>query len=100
SAQRRLERVFCFAATKTKEQSAPDPVRHLPMWLRDDKLPIPRADYITQATGVHQLFNMIMVNIDGARSLSELAQTLAPSLHASPEQTYFIVRKLLLNLME
>jgi ubiquinone/menaquinone biosynthesis C-methylase UbiE/uncharacterized protein YbaR (Trm112 family) len=100
SAQRRSETAWAFVATKREHLTDSPPIENWPDWLRDVHRPVPLLQEIQQTMAINQNFNFIMAQIDGQRSISDIATTIAPHFGFAPGEATAMLRQLLMRLHE
>lgn len=100
SAQKRYEKVLCFSAKKIADVEQPEEFHFLPKWLWDHNEAIPALPDFSQQSIVNRTLAEIFELIDGQRSLSDLANELAPHLQLPVENTLTMLRGLLSKFFE
>jgi ubiquinone/menaquinone biosynthesis C-methylase UbiE len=100
SCQKRYEKVLCFRAVKTAEIEQPEPFHYLPDWLLNMDKPVPQLADFQQQQGVHRTLSELFAQVDGQRSISQIAQQLTPKLGVSFANAQEMIKGLLTQFFE
>lgn len=100
SAQKRLETIVCFTARKTEDVEQPKAFTFLPEWLIDTSLAIPMLSDFREQSSIHQTLEFVFKQIDGTRSIKDLAISLASALGLQNEHSEAMLTQLLSKFVE
>jgi len=100
SAQKRQETIVCFSARKNEDVEQPKPFTLLPEWLLDPSLAIPLRAEFKEQSSIHQTLEFVFKQIDGNRSIKDLAIGLASALGLQVEHSEAMLTNLLAKFVE
>jgi hypothetical protein len=100
SCQTRHERVFTFSARKLRDLAAPEKFSYLPLWLEDHSLKVPKSQAFDRLILVNRTYADIVSQVDGQRSITDVAELIAPSIGLSVEAARGVIAALLTNIYE
>jgi uncharacterized protein YbaR (Trm112 family) len=94
----RMENVWSWTATKTKDVDAINQTQVLPTWLLDGKKPIPKTPYFQQFSLTHRLYAQLGAEVDGRTSLHKIANKLAKQKRMNSDEAMNLVRNLFIDI--
>lgn len=95
SAQKRTESVFTFSAQKISPQPRPAKFSHVPTWAIDWNVPVPMVDRLIQYRSANEIQLLVLKEIDGHKSITELAKSLSRQLQVEAPDSEAAVATLL-----
>lgn len=96
----RTDRILHFRAIKVRELEPPPRFSYLPEWLADWNCPAPKTPEIQELKAKSELYLQILQQIDGARSIAEVARELSKTRRMNRGQAEEIVVEFLTNVFE
>jgi len=95
SAQKRSELVWSFCVSKVTEvQGADKPIDRTPSWLRQTNQAVPKMQELERDLMINQGYNLVVQQVDGVRSVEDIAQVVAGHFQLSPVESVAMVRQL------
>lgn len=94
----RIETVWSWSATKTKDVAQLKETQLLPSWLRDTKQVVPKANYFKEFNLSHRLYAQLAAEVDGRTSIYKIANKLAKQQNMNKEEALNLVRGLFVDL--
>ncbi len=98
NAGHRVETVWSWSATKTKNVTPIEQVQTLPAWLLDIKKPIPKTNYFQQFTITHRTYAQLSAEVDGRTSINKIANKISKREKINTEEAVNFVRNLFIDL--
>lgn len=94
----RMERVWAWSAVKVRDVEAAKATQIIPPWLRDSKLPIPKASYFDQFSFMHRVYAQLSSEVDGKNTLQKIAKRFAKQNNMNEEEAENLVRQFFLDI--
>lgn len=96
NSQTRLEWIFAFSARKIRSVPPPGAPGAAPIsWLEDQQEKIPVWPELQEQILFNHTLAVILAQVNGARSLNEIAELLAPQMGMTQEQTQVLLKRVL-----
>ena len=100
SSHGRVESVFNYCVTKTKDVVTPPKFEYLPAWIKDTNKSIPRYNSQEIESSKHLLQAQVLGAIDGARSIDEIGNLLAKQYNLSVVEAIHAVKRIMIEFYE
>lgn len=96
----RTEKVFSFAARKTKHADVPAVSAYLPNWILDTSLPIPSSTEMAIGSSNHLLKAQVLDKVNGKYTINQIGRILARQYGLGKPETIHAVRRILMEAWE
>lgn len=94
----RQERIWTWTARKVQNVEALKNTQNLPAWLMDDKLAIPKADYLAQFSMTHRIYAQLSAEVDGKTSLNKIVKKFVRQNRMEEGEANHLIKSFFLDL--
>ncbi|WP_086929699.1 class I SAM-dependent methyltransferase [Agarilytica rhodophyticola] len=94
NAGHRIEHVWSWRAKKITDVNTVKTTQNLPLWLLDEKQPIPQAQYFQQFSFTHRIYAQLSAEVDGRTSINKIARKLAKQNKIDETEALNLTKKL------